>query len=1388
MIAALVASLAASLPATSAPWEAAPFTAEPAALAAAAEALAAPRGAPVDVLVEEGTYRLDARGAATFTYRRVFRPLGAEAARRWARVEHGWAPWHQARPEIRARVVSPQGEATVLDPATLAEQGAAGGSPEVWSDRRVLGGPLPGVRPGSIVEEVTTLRDERPFFDGGVVHRFWMGQPSPIRLWRLVVEAPEALPLRWKALGIELRPVERVAGGTRTLVFERRDAPAAVRIDPAAPRDVPPAPVVLFGWGRSWREVAARYGALWERQLAGADVRAAAKAAIGGRTGREEVVRGVLAWIHENVRYSGLELGDAEVVPAPPAETLRRRYGDCKDLSLLTVALLREAGIAARIALLDTGWQDLVPELPGLGQFDHAIVRVEGREPLWVDPTDRYTPPGRLPPSDQGRLALVTGPGQERLVRTPEPGPEENAAQVVRELHLAELGPGRVVERRTLTGALAAAERAYRERGPDGHADLLDERYAREVFRAETFLGVEVKGERDLAAPLEVRVEADRSALVETVDDGAEVPVTPDPVFDPLPRFLTGRGQGEAEREEPLRPRSQDLVLALPYRYEVVYRVFPPDGFRARPLPADASERFGPATYTQRYAIEKDGSVTAAFRFESGGRRFPAADADALQRRVREIVRGRSPRISFERVAAALLASGRVAEALAEIERLMRAHPREAMHRLHLALSLLQLGLAGEAAAEARTAIALEPDRAWAHRVLGWVLEHDVVGRLHGPGFDRAGAIAAYEAARAKDPRHAGGRAALAELLAHDPSGVRHGPGADLPRAIEEYRSIRDELGDHHHDAGLLAALFAAGRHGEALALAREMSPGGERNAILVAAAAAEGGAAKGEAEADALGDGRREALRGAAGFLVRQRRHAPAAALASAAARGAPNAAELFAQAETFSQLRPWEKLRDEGDEALRTVKRLFVAVVASQDPAAELAELLPARTRGEARRTLEAGLPLTAAAAQRSLRESGVPRDVFLDLVLSKLEVVRDGDARRGLRLRVRSPFDPVERGSAVYLVAEGGALRIAATDVAWPLLGAEAERSAAAGDLATARRWLDWAREAVPGEEGDPSSPAGILSALRGGGELASVQRAGAALAAFADAEGRTVAPLEAARAAAREPAERRALSFALCQAHRARGDARALLAVADELLAADPASRPAFAAKAWALRRLGERAALWPAADAILAHLPDDPDVLGMTGSMALLMGDAEGAARAWRRVIDAGRATPVVYNNAAWLELFRDPSGKNALDWARRAVDQGRQREHASQNTLAAAYAEAGKAAEAREIFLRSLEGGGPLGPADWYVFGRIAEAWGRKGAAREAYGRVEPEKEEGADDPASAYHLARRRLDHLGRPAAGDAPAATPPPRAKEGSARDRTPKPAPPAKQRVKR
>ncbi len=832
-----------------APWEGPPLSADPAAIRAAADALASPRGAPLDVLLEEGVFRIDARGAVAQTYRVVYRPMSAEAARASARVERAWAPWREERPEIRARVVGADGAVATLEPGALAEAPVADGT-GTPTQRRELSGIIPGVRSGAVVEQITAVRESAPPVAGAEVHRFRVG--SPARLVRLTIEAPAGTALRWIVRGAELTPVETVAGGVRTLVFERRDAAPIPPREPFAPRELAPAPYVAFAAGQSWADVAGRVRAVFEGAIAGADLRAEVRAALGtGRPGREEKVRRIAAWLRGRVRATGVGIDEAPLAPTPPADVLARGAGDAKDLAALLTALLRAAGLEADVALAASEWHDPPREVPGLGQLDHALVRVGGKgAPIWIDPSAAQLAPGTLPLDAQGKLALVAARRTRDLVRTPASGPADNAALTVRELHLAGLGRGRVVETRELGGLLAASERELRARVPLDHRDRLDERYAREALRADVFLGADVRGLEDPAAPFRVRVEAEGSALAETGDDEALVPVGAAPVLEPLSALLGGEREGAAPA-----PRRDDLELALPYRWEIRYRIFPPDGFRARRLPEGAVERFGPATLTRRYAAGEDGSVTASYLLDTGGRRLAAAEADALAARVRAAAGGEPDRIAFERTAAALLEDGQVKEALAELRRLSAAHPREAMHPLHLALSLLELGDQEGAAAEARRAIGLEPGRAWGHRVLGWILEHDAVGRRFGHGFDRAGAIAAYRRAAELDPGHAGGRAALAELLSRNGAGVRFGPGADLDAALAEYAALRADAGPGPHDTGLLATLLAAGHHADAAAIAREVAPSPERNAAMLAAAAVLGGAHRAQAEAEALGD-----------------------------------------------------------------------------------------------------------------------------------------------------------------------------------------------------------------------------------------------------------------------------------------------------------------------------------------------------------------------------------------------------------------------------------------------------------------------------------------------------------------------------------------------------
>ncbi|HSF43281.1 MAG TPA: DUF3857 domain-containing protein, partial [Thermoanaerobaculia bacterium] len=164
--------LVALLPAgarASEPWDGPAFAGDPKAMVRAAQAVPGEEGEAVVVLLLEAFYRYDEAGRETFSQRIVYRIVGPGAHESWSAVEERWSPWHQARPELRARVITPDGAVHLLDPAVLTENGEAQEAPDMFEDGRVLRGPLPAVRPGAVVEQEVTVRETAPFFDRGVV-------------------------------------------------------------------------------------------------------------------------------------------------------------------------------------------------------------------------------------------------------------------------------------------------------------------------------------------------------------------------------------------------------------------------------------------------------------------------------------------------------------------------------------------------------------------------------------------------------------------------------------------------------------------------------------------------------------------------------------------------------------------------------------------------------------------------------------------------------------------------------------------------------------------------------------------------------------------------------------------------------------------------------------------------------------------------------------------------------------------------------------------------------------------------------------------------------------------------------------------------------------------
>ena len=367
-------------------WQTPAFEAAPADLLEIAAALEAPEESEIEYLDRRTSFKFDSDGRLTITRYVLFRVLTEEGAETYDSAGVSYAPWHQEKPEIRYRVIPPDGEVFDLDQKTVTDVAISSGLDNIYEDRRRAEAPLPAIEVGSIVEGLRVLRDTMPLFDAGTASKhFLQSSNGPIRRDLTTVVVPEGRDFHY-VVGLMdgLEPSVEQRDGAAIYRFETRGVEADAANESGMPPESPRWSYLGLATGKSWSAVATAYAEVVSERIVSSPIPEIeiSPDAIGTQAEIEEV----LAWLHGRVRYTGLELGAAAILPVEPATTLERRYGDCKDKSTLLAALLASRGIEARLALLRTGpGADLDPGLPGIGQMDHAIVYLP-KEDLWIDP------------------------------------------------------------------------------------------------------------------------------------------------------------------------------------------------------------------------------------------------------------------------------------------------------------------------------------------------------------------------------------------------------------------------------------------------------------------------------------------------------------------------------------------------------------------------------------------------------------------------------------------------------------------------------------------------------------------------------------------------------------------------------------------------------------------------------------------------------------------------------------------------------------------------------------------------------------------------------------------------------------------------------------------
>jgi transglutaminase-like putative cysteine protease/tetratricopeptide (TPR) repeat protein len=1343
-------------------WKAPHFSIDARTLYTASSAVAAADNSSAVVLEDDESYSFDAQGRSVHTAYIVYKILSSKGAESWDSASVYWEPWHQQHPRIQVRVISPDLSVHILDQKQITEAPAHDGDYKSYSDAKTLRAPFPAIEPGVVVEEEFITTETVPFFSAGRTGRIYFGRErTPIQHSVAEIDAPPSLPLRSRTVNLDnLQPQRTESSDRVTLVYEKGRLEGFDPQENNLPSDYSAFPIIEFSTGASWQAMARTYSTIVDDHAQLSAVQSIVDGLIAGKTTVAEKEAALMEWVGQQIRYTGIEFDEGAIVPHDPVEVLNHKYGDCKDKATLMVTMLRAAGIPAYVALLNAGSRYDVPaDLPGMGLFDHAIVYVPGAHDVWIDATDPWSRLGQLPSGDQGRRALIARPETTALTLTPESTSQENILLESREFRLAENGPASVVEITRPSGVFEGEYRSYYADKPDKDTREGLSGYIKSQYISEKLTKVERSNPSDLSKPFELTIACEKAKRGFTDLTGSGAAIRVESLFTNLPAELQRKDSDDDKKksddpDKTKKPRTADWQLDEAFTAEWRYRIVPPLGFVAKPLPKPVRRSIGPALLTEDFSVDQDGAVLAHLAFDSVKRRYTAAEAKELRNTIASIADDPAILIGFEPQAEVLLRDGKVNEALASYRSLVTAHPKEAVHHLQVARVLLDAGMGEAARAEARQAVKLEPDSALAEKTLAQILKQDLVGRSLRAGSDFDGAITAYRAAIKLDPDDNSTQADLAILLEYDSVGRRYSEAAHMKDAVAEYKKLGDDkLRDLGLANNLAFAEFYDGDYAEALKSAQDLNP--QPRALMAACVAMLQGGQAGLAEANKLSNDDatyKETARVAGEMLMNLRQYRAAADFLAAGAAG-DNAAQTVGLANLLRSARRHEDLTF-ADTPQDFVKRFFLL---SMSPDLTVEKMMPVSSRNaimvmkredpeEMKKALETGKRLNM-----QLARQGSSFDVTIDILLQAFDATVEGSDATGYRVKVQIPG---ENTSTFYVVKEDGHYKLLDTGEKPNSIAFEMLDRIKAGDLQGAKALLDWLREDQHLEGGDDPLGGPVFPRFWIKGQAADAAKMRLAAASLLVGTKPTandgIAILEVARKNATTEREKTNITLALSLGYGVLSNFTALNAVASDLVKQVPESRRAFLDAQWALAGLHRYDEAIALADERLKLLDNDTDAIDAKMRIEVDRGNY-GAARDWaQKLIDMGKGTAETLNSKAWFALYMPKVEQDDIAMAIKATQMSKNNPHIL-HTLACLDAVAGKPGDAHDLLLRSMDDLDLDQPNDdyWYAFGLVAERYGERDIAIADYRKLEKPKEEMAI-PSSTYQLAQIRLKALG--------------------------------------
>ncbi|MCI0513798.1 DUF3857 and transglutaminase domain-containing protein, partial [candidate division KSB1 bacterium] len=363
--------------------------------------------------------------------------------------------------DIHARTIAPDGKITVLKSNAVFDINLY---PEFifYSDVRARTFTLPAVDEGSIIE-YTYTRDIRNL----TYWNNWIFQHDvPTQISRYSLTIPRNWEYHSQMYHIDIPPQrEEIEANTVRYTWEARDIPNYI-LEPTMPPLAERLKRIEFAppFVKDWQGISKWYFNLATlRMQPDPAIRQFTEQMLQPISEPREKLKQIFNFVQNKIRYVAISVGIGSYQPHFASETFQNRYGDCKDMATLIVAMAQVADIKAWPVLVSTAYNGQVDTtLYSQAQFNHAIACAQLPDStfIWMDATDKDVPFGSLPWYDQDQLVfVVTAEGKGRFQKTPLLAAADNLTRRECQLRLDANGKLQGQIRWTYRGAVEQVQR-----------------------------------------------------------------------------------------------------------------------------------------------------------------------------------------------------------------------------------------------------------------------------------------------------------------------------------------------------------------------------------------------------------------------------------------------------------------------------------------------------------------------------------------------------------------------------------------------------------------------------------------------------------------------------------------------------------------------------------------------------------------------------------------------------------------------------------------------------------------------------------------------------------------------------------------------------------------